>query len=73
MAIPEYRDKSMQYFRAVLSRKGDAPDLSECSDELQKALLCWDEVAAHIREVCSKGILHLHLSSVYWLTLLRNL
>ncbi|GIK05781.1 terpene cyclase [Aspergillus viridinutans] len=55
MAIPEYRDKSMQYFRAVLSSREDAPDLSGCSDELQKALLCWDEVATHIREVCSKG------------------
>ncbi|PKX95128.1 terpenoid synthase [Aspergillus novofumigatus IBT 16806] len=54
MAIPEYRDKSMQYFCAVLSSKEDAPDLSGCSDELQKALLCWNEVAAHIREVCSK-------------------
>ncbi|KAF7181004.1 hypothetical protein CNMCM7691_000133 [Aspergillus felis] len=55
MAIPEYRDKSMQYFRAVLSSKEDAPDLSACSDELQKALLCWDEVAAHIRAVCSEA------------------
>ncbi|GFG17844.1 (+)-germacrene D synthase [Aspergillus udagawae] len=53
-AIPEYRDKSMQYFRTVLSSREDATDLSGCSDELQKALLCWDEVAAHIRAVCSE-------------------
>jgi hypothetical protein len=68
-AIPEYRDKSMQYFRTVLSSREDATDLSGCSDELQKALLCWDEVAAHIRAVCSEGISYRWtLSSFYWLT-----
>ncbi|GAQ02980.1 hypothetical protein ALT_0301 [Aspergillus lentulus] len=63
MAIPEYRDKSMQYFHAVLSSKEDPPDLSGCSDELQKALLCWDEVAAHIREVLLESKLF-YVSSV---------
>jgi hypothetical protein len=68
MAIPEYRDKSMQYFRAVLSSTEDAPDLSGCSNELQKALLCWDEVAAHIRAICSEDISYLQLSPAYRLT-----
>ncbi|EAW13942.1 terpene synthase family protein [Aspergillus clavatus NRRL 1] len=49
-----YREKSLQYFRHVLCGEGEFPDLSGFSLELQYALLCWDEVAAHIREVCSK-------------------
>jgi hypothetical protein len=33
------------------------PDLSGLSDELQNALHCWDEVAAHLRQECSQGSL----------------
>ncbi|KAL4971598.1 terpenoid synthase [Aspergillus desertorum] len=52
-----YRQKSMQYIRAVLCNQEPIPDLSELSDELQKALHCWDEVAAHLRQECSKETL----------------
>lgn len=33
------------------------PNLSDFSEELQNALLCWDEVAAHLRQECSQGSL----------------
>ncbi|KAL5002000.1 terpenoid synthase [Aspergillus recurvatus] len=52
-----YRQKSMQYFRAVLCNQEPMPDLSEFSEELQKALHCWDEVAAHLRQECSRETL----------------
>ncbi|KAL4906192.1 hypothetical protein BDW74DRAFT_177213 [Aspergillus multicolor] len=52
-----YRQKSMQYFRAVLSNSDRMPDLSEFSEELQHALHCWDEVAAHLRLECSQDTL----------------
>ncbi|KAL4913980.1 terpenoid synthase [Aspergillus aurantiobrunneus] len=53
--IREYREKTLQYFGAVLCGKGEFPDLSGFSEELQNALLCWDEVAAHIRHHCSRA------------------
>ncbi|KAL2864293.1 terpene synthase family protein [Aspergillus lucknowensis] len=52
-----YRERSMQYFRAVLCGMGPAPDLSDCSLELKNALHCWDEVAAHLRVECSRETL----------------
>ncbi|OJK00807.1 hypothetical protein ASPACDRAFT_1855353 [Aspergillus aculeatus ATCC 16872] len=51
----EYREKSVRYFHAVLGEEEDIPNLSCFSEELQFALLCWNEVADHIRSVCSKG------------------
>ncbi|KAE8381259.1 isoprenoid synthase domain-containing protein [Aspergillus bertholletiae] len=49
-----YRQASIQYFEHQLLDDRDLPDLSSFTPELQKALLCWDEVGSHIREVCSK-------------------
>ncbi|KAL2808542.1 terpenoid synthase [Aspergillus granulosus] len=60
-AAKAYREQSMQYFRAVLCGKGPVPDLSDCSEELYNALHCWDEVAAHLRDECSKETLELLL------------
>ncbi|OGM44849.1 hypothetical protein ABOM_006119 [Aspergillus bombycis] len=60
-SISKYRDVSLQYFRAVLCAKGEYPDLSCFSQELQNALKCWDEVAAHLREVCSRETLEVLL------------
>ncbi|RAH39862.1 terpene synthase family protein [Aspergillus brunneoviolaceus CBS 621.78] len=47
----------LRYFHAVLGEEEDIPDLSYFSEELQFALLCWNEVADHIRHVCSKATL----------------
>jgi hypothetical protein len=52
--IKSYRGKSLEYFKHVLCGEGEYPDLSSFSEELQNALRCWDEVACHIRAVCSK-------------------
>ncbi|OGM51154.1 hypothetical protein ABOM_000115 [Aspergillus bombycis] len=49
-----YRQASIEYFEHQLLDARDPPDLSPFTLELQKALLCWDEVGSHIREVCSK-------------------
>ncbi|KAE8404309.1 isoprenoid synthase domain-containing protein [Aspergillus pseudonomiae] len=47
-----YRQASIKYFEHQLLLDRDLPDLSLFPLELQKALLCWDEVGSHIREVC---------------------
>ncbi|PYH75275.1 terpenoid synthase [Aspergillus vadensis CBS 113365] len=52
--ITRYRYASVEYFKHVLCDEVEHPDLSEFSEELQSALRCWDEVADHIRQVCSK-------------------
>ncbi|KAL4744450.1 hypothetical protein BDW72DRAFT_212638 [Aspergillus terricola var. indicus] len=52
-----YREKSMQYFCAVLCEQEPMPDLSGLSETLQNALYCWDEVAAHLRQECSQETL----------------
>ncbi|KAL4811604.1 terpenoid synthase [Aspergillus spinulosporus] len=52
-----YREKSMQYFCAVLCNQEPMPDLSDLSEELQNALHCWDEVAAHLQQECSQETL----------------
>ncbi|OOF91999.1 hypothetical protein ASPCADRAFT_399843 [Aspergillus carbonarius ITEM 5010] len=39
-----YRQKSLDYFRYTLCGRGDRPELSGFTAELQKALLCWDEI-----------------------------
>ncbi|KAL5340249.1 terpenoid synthase [Aspergillus crustosus] len=49
-----YRDASMQYIRHHLLPEYTSPNLSLYPTELQKALLCWEEVGAHIRRVCSQ-------------------
>ncbi|KNG83621.1 hypothetical protein ANOM_008358 [Aspergillus nomiae NRRL 13137] len=48
-----YRRASIKYFEHQLLDR-DPPDLSPFTLELQKALLCWDEVGSHIREACSE-------------------
>lgn len=52
--ITRYRYASVEYFKHVLCDEVEHPDLSEFSEELQSALRCWDEIADHIRQVCSK-------------------
>ncbi|KKK13111.1 hypothetical protein ARAM_006753 [Aspergillus rambellii] len=52
-AASGYREASLAYFRHVLLRDGDFPDLSMFSTELQKALHCWDEVGEHICQECN--------------------
>ncbi|KAE8151972.1 terpenoid synthase [Aspergillus avenaceus] len=56
--LDSYRDASLQYLRAALCEKGEYPDLSCFSQQLQDSLRCWDEVAAHLREVCTRGTCH---------------
>ena len=53
--LKAYRQKSLEYFQYTICGHGDPPDLSAFTEELQKALLCWDEVGDHIRETCSEG------------------
>ncbi|KAL4862196.1 hypothetical protein BDV12DRAFT_207368 [Aspergillus spectabilis] len=60
-AAAAYREKSMQYFRAALCNQEPFPNLSDYSIELQNALHCWDEVAAHLRQECSREALEVLL------------
>ena len=53
-----YRQASIKYFEHQLLLDRDLPNLSLFPLELQKALLCWDEVGSHIREVCSEGMVY---------------
>ncbi|PYI35303.1 terpenoid synthase [Aspergillus indologenus CBS 114.80] len=57
----EYRAQSIQYFHAVLGEKDDFPNLTCLPEELHHALLCWNEVADHIRSVRSKDTLEVLL------------
>lgn len=52
--IKRYKHTSIEYFKHVLCHEAAYPDLSEFSEELQNALRCWDEIAEHVRQVCSK-------------------
>ncbi|EHA19747.1 hypothetical protein ASPNIDRAFT_39174 [Aspergillus niger ATCC 1015] len=52
--IKRYKHTSIEYFKHVLCHEAEHPDLSEFSEELQNALRCWDEIAEHVRQVCSK-------------------
>ncbi|RAH55297.1 terpenoid synthase [Aspergillus piperis CBS 112811] len=52
--IKKYKQATIEYFKHVLCHEAEYPDLSEYSEELQNALNCWDEIAEHIRQVCSK-------------------
>ncbi|GFN17090.1 terpenoid synthase [Aspergillus tubingensis] len=52
--ITRYKHTSIEYFKHVLCHEAEYPDLSEYSEELQHALNCWDEIAEHVRQVCSK-------------------
>jgi hypothetical protein len=53
-----YRAATVEYFEHVLCEDGKYPGLSRFSEELQYALRCWDEVADHVRKVCSKCRFH---------------
>lgn len=52
--IKKYKQTTIEYFKHVLCHEAEYPDLSEYSEELQNALNCWDEIAEHVRQVCSK-------------------
>ncbi|KAL4877963.1 isoprenoid synthase domain-containing protein [Aspergillus karnatakaensis] len=52
--MAQYREVSMQYIKHHLLPEHPQPDLSTYSAELQKALLCWEEVGSHIQSVCSQ-------------------
>ncbi|KAF9885849.1 hypothetical protein FE257_012321 [Aspergillus nanangensis] len=60
-AAHAYREIFMQYFRAALCDKGVVPDMSDHPEQLYNALHCWDEVAAHMRQDCSRETLELLL------------
>ncbi|KAL3465047.1 terpenoid synthase [Aspergillus heterothallicus] len=51
--VSAYRQASMQYIQYQLLPEHECPDLSVYSSQLQNALVCWEEVGKHIREVCS--------------------
>ncbi|OJI85733.1 hypothetical protein ASPTUDRAFT_119664 [Aspergillus tubingensis CBS 134.48] len=53
-AATRYRDASLEYFKYNLVLEGEYPDLSQFPLEQQKALHCWDEVGAHIRQDCDR-------------------
>ncbi|KAL3475417.1 terpenoid synthase [Aspergillus californicus] len=53
ITMKAYREASMQYIQHQLLPETECPDLSPYSQELQKALQCWEEVGSHIRSVCS--------------------
>ncbi|RAH78356.1 terpenoid synthase [Aspergillus japonicus CBS 114.51] len=62
----EYRAQSIQYFHAVLGEKDDFPNLTCFPEELQHALLCWNEVADHIRSARSKDTLKVLLRQILY-------
>lgn len=53
--LRKYRQKSLEYFKYTLGGQGPRPDLTGFNEELQNALLCWDEVGVHIQEACSSS------------------
>ncbi|KAL4741654.1 terpenoid synthase [Aspergillus similis] len=63
-----YREKSTQYFCAVLCDQEPMPDLSGLSEELQNALHCWDEIAAHLRQECSQTLMILLEQKLFYVS-----
>ncbi|KAI9376182.1 isoprenoid synthase domain-containing protein [Aspergillus egyptiacus] len=57
VAATEYREISMQYFRAVLCNRGGKPDLSAFSQELQKVR----RSASHLEQNVNQGTVTLEL------------
>lgn len=69
-----YQQKSKEYFEHVLLLKGSRPDLSTFTNGQRMALLCWDEIAEHIRKCCSPGLSNYgFLWSIYKRTKLNDL
>ncbi|GFN14976.1 terpene synthase family protein [Aspergillus tubingensis] len=50
----EEYDFRLEYFKYNLLLEGEYPDISQFPVEQQKALRCWDEVGAHIRQDCDR-------------------
>ncbi|EPS26139.1 hypothetical protein POX_c04523 [Penicillium oxalicum] len=59
-----YQQKSKEYFEHVLLLKGSRPDLSTFTNGQRMALLCWDEIAEHIRKCCSPEVCEIILQTL---------